>query len=162
TPDTETTATITLLPVGFDIVDIEYDNVEGKLYALLFSLGSGMKQLATIATTGSVGAVTTVGSAFAHASFTGTPELDETQNRSYFCAGSNVNGIDTTTGSVPAGASGPISPLVQGLEPDRTSGVVYGLQIDGSDRRVVEISTSAGTYGNVVNPGADINGGNPL
>ncbi len=140
------------------LIDMEYDASGGSLYALLSVGGNGQKRLASIdITPPSVGTVSLLGagpfSGGAVIPTDGLAELDPTLNRYYF-RGGDLYGVNTVTADI--FDSGATSGLIQGLEPDADSGVLYALQVNGSNRRIVVVSTADATFGQVTTPGPDL------
>lgn len=145
-----------------NVFDIEYDPSGDVLYGF-FDVGtpSGEKRLGSIDhTPPGVGTVTLLGtgsfSGGASIPYSGVFEIDPTLNRAYFIGG-NIYGVDYALASPDVYANGLITPLVQGLEPDTDSGVLYALEINGSDRRLAIVETGIGNIGQINTTGADLN-----
>ena len=161
---TGTFSSAALSGASFDGVnDIEYDAGEGVLYALL-RVNTDEMRLATIDVGGSLGAVTLLGTGSFESGATEAytfSELDPTANRFYFYDGSNLKGVDTAPGVADVVNTGATAASLLGIKADSDSGALYALQSTGAptfDRRVLTLSTAAGTFGSVLATGPGLAG----
>jgi uncharacterized repeat protein (TIGR01451 family) len=86
-------------------------------------------------------------------------DLDPTANRFYFVGGTTLHGVDTASADVVD--SGATSSGLSGIEPDTDGGALFAHQGTGAptfDRRIVELSTASGTFGNETSAGPGLEG----
>ena len=148
------------------VTDLEYDEVEGVLYAIV-NIGAD-RQLATIGI--GTGIVALPGSPIAGASlstFSQPFDLDAANNRYYFvgapAAGNTLYAINTANGAVATSAlvTGPGSLTnVMGLEYDSVEAVMYALAgVTGGDRQLATVNITPGPgFGTVTLMGSPIAG----
>lgn len=136
--------------------DLEFDPTGNVLYGLLNLQSNGDLQLVTVDHEApGIGTLTAVGPGVSTGVQGGTMDLEHSTNdRYYFVDGTNLRHFATASGVVTDTGGGP-GTLVQGTEADSDSGALHGLQVNGSDRRIVVINTTTGLVGTT---GPDIAG----
>jgi uncharacterized repeat protein (TIGR01451 family) len=148
-----------------NLLDLEYDPGEGTLYAIA-RVATDELRLASVGVGGSLGDVQLLGAGSFQggAALTYTfSDLDPVANRFYFVGlpggVPTLYGVDTAAADIVD--SGVTSAGLSGIEADSDSGALFGHQSTGAptfDRRIVELSTTSGTFGSETGTGPGLAG----